>query len=75
MNVTNADRELLVPLKDGGWYTVSLTGQVRMRLGGDAYVDHSWLDHDLWAGAESPKLWANCQLMKNGEATLFAITR
>lgn len=72
-NVTGADRELLVPLDARGWYTISLTGQIRVQNQEGAYVNLAWFNHDLWASTESPKLWANCQLMKNGEATLFAI--
>lgn len=73
LNVTSVDREFLVPLKSMGWYTVSLIGQIRIRYQEGAYVDLSWFNHDLWAGTEPAKMWANCQLMKNGEATLFAI--
>jgi len=72
-NVTNADQELLVSLDAMGWYTISLTGQIRVSRQDGAYVDLGWLDHDLWADTEPAKMWANCQLLKNGEATLFVI--
>src|SRR4030042_1422945 len=72
-NVTGIDRELLVPLYARGWYTISLIGQIRIRYQEGAYVDLSWLNHDIWARTESAKMWANCQLMQNGEATPFAL--
>lgn len=71
--ITNLDHEFHVTLKSKGWYTISLLGPIRIRHLDGAYMNLDWFDQGLWAGKESAKVWASCQMTKNGEAALFVI--
>lgn len=73
-NVTNVENKFEILLKNKGWYTISLTGPIRVLYKSGPYVNYcGWGDKKYWISTEPIRVWANCRLVKNGEIVLFGI--
>ena len=72
-NVTSLFGWIEVEIPTRGWYTLSLTGPVKVSSGGSPSVDYMWGERDQWLDIFSMYVNANCKLLKNGEPIYFAI--